>query len=123
VPDRRPGNVPPCRHRAEAPAPGRGEKLGAFSRRLPADRARGAGGEIPGAGAGRPGRVHLDQVAQRHAPAPSRAPFRRLREAAQAALRVAAFFAAVLAGALATALAGAFAAVLAAVFAAFFATD
>ena len=53
----RPGDVPPRRRRAAAAAHPGAQELGAFPRRLPADREGGAGGARAGPGAGRSGGV------------------------------------------------------------------
>ena len=65
VPGRRPGNVPPRRHRAAAAARAGAEELRAFPRRLPADREGSAGGRRAGTGEGRSDDVPLDAAAAR----------------------------------------------------------
>jgi hypothetical protein len=50
---RRPGNVPPCRHRAAVPAHHGAQELGAFSRRFRAHRQGGPRGQIARPGARR----------------------------------------------------------------------
>ena len=72
VPDRRPGDVPPRGHRAAAAARARAQELGAFPRRLRADRARGPRGRAPGPAKADPTDVRVDAPAPRPAAAAAR---------------------------------------------------